>query len=174
STYDAPPGLGAPPAYGAQPTAPPEYGALPGVGAPPEYGAPPGVGAPPEYGAPPPYLPPGGYGSPPGYGGARPGGFAPGYGQRTNDKATLALILGIVGLVICQIASVFAIVIGGKALREIQYSGGTESGEGMAKAGRILGWIGVCIFVLAIIAIFGLGLLGHTTRSVYTPVPTGN
>ena len=46
-------------------------------------------------------------------------------------------------LVICGIGSVLALVFGYQAKREIEASGGTQGGEGMATAGIILGWIGV-------------------------------
>ena len=119
----------------------------------------------------PPTYPAGGYGSygSAGYGpGPYPpnrypmGSYAPVYAQTTNNKAIVALVLGIVGLLICQIASIFAIVVGGQATREIRYSGGRESGEGMALAGRILGWIGVGLLGLAIILIFAIMFLGHS------------
>lgn len=108
-----------------------------------------------------------GYGPPgysqPGYGGTA---YPPmGYPQRTNSKATTSLVLGIIGLVVCQIASIFAIVIGNQAAREIRYSGGTQSGEGMATAGRILGWIGVAIMVVAIVLVIAITMLGTTTPS---------
>jgi len=111
----------------------------------------PGAGWPSQ---PPPSWPtPGAYAQPPGYlpagYGAR-SGYAP-YGQQTNNKATTALVLGIVGLVVCQIVSIFAIIVGREAAREIRYSGGTQTGEGMATAGRVLGWIGVAILVLSIL-----------------------
>lgn len=116
----------------------------------PVWAAPPGAG--------PPGYPPPGYGmAPGGY------GMAPGYGQRTNSKAVTSLVLGIVGLVICQPAAFFAIVLAGQAQREIRFSGGVETGEGLATAGRILGWIGAVLFVITIIAIFVLVFAGVRT-----------
>lgn len=111
--------------------------------------------------APPGYAPPG-YPQP-GYGGVP---YPPmGYTQQTNNKATTSLVLGIIGLVVCQIASIFAIVIGNQAAREIRYSGGTQTGESMATAGRILGWIGVGLLVIAIIALIVVVGVGVTTTS---------
>ncbi len=114
---------------------------------PPGYGAPPpGYGQPPwGYGPPGYYVPPG-YG-PPAYYGYRP----------TNSKAGWALGLGIAAYFLCPLTSIAAIIIGGQAKEEIRRTG--ESGEGMATAGVVLGWIGcglmflgLAIFVIAVIA----------------------
>ncbi len=136
---------------GPPPVPPTMPGAAPGFsggGPPPPGYAPPGVGG-----------QPGAYAQP-GYG--YPGGAYPprGFPQRNNSKATTALILGILGLVLCQILSIFAIIVGKEAEREIRYSGGTQGGEGLATAGRVLGWIGVVMFVIVVLAVFVLFGLG--------------
>src|SRR5689334_11609335 len=76
---------------------------------------------------PPPYQQPG-Y-SQPGY--PQPGYGAPGYGQPVyyeppaHGSATTALVLGILGLVFCPLVlSIPAWIIGRKAMREIDASGG--------------------------------------------------
>lgn len=112
---------------------------------------PPGEGTPPGYGQPPP-----GYGAPPppGYGQA-------GYGQapaqgppRNNTKAVAALVTGIISPILgfcCAfigLVGIVAIVLGRQAQGEIARSGGTQSGEGMAKAGVILGIVGSAIAVV--------------------------
>src|SRR5215207_537343 len=62
----------------------------------------------------------------------------------SNGKATVALVLGILGLVFCPlICSVLALVFGYQARNEIDGSGGRISGRGNAKAGIVLGWVGV-------------------------------
>lgn len=68
-----------------------------------------------------------------------------------HPQATTVLVLGILGLVLCQLLSPFAWSTGNKAQKEIQASPGAYSGEGEINAGRILGIIGT--------AILGLGLL---------------
>ena len=74
---------------------------------------------------------------------------------RTSGRATAALVLGIVGLVVCPfVCSVLAIVLGTRARREIDASGGQVSGRGNATAGIVLGWIGLVlslVFVLLIL-----------------------
>ena len=67
----------------------------------------------------------------------------------TNGQAIASMVLGI--LVICGIGSVLALVFGYQAKREIEASGGTQGGEGMATAGIILGWIGVGLVLLYIL-----------------------
>jgi uncharacterized membrane protein YjgN (DUF898 family) len=89
---------------------------------------------------PPPGQPP--YGSyPPNQYGAPPYGFA----APEHPQATLVLILGIVGLVACQLVSPFAWVIGNRVVREIEASNGQIGGRSMALAGKICGIIGTCI-----------------------------
>lgn len=104
---------------------------------PPGYGAPP----PPGYGTPPP---------PPGYGETT----GPGYGPPKNStKAVWALVIGIISPVLGFCCAIFglvgivAVVLGRQAQREIAASGGTLTGEGMAKAGFVLGIIGSIIGV---------------------------
>lgn len=134
-----------PPAYD-----PPAYGQAP---MPPPAGAGP-IG----YGYPPP--PPAGYGQPfppPGYP-PMPGGYYP---APPHPQSMTALILGIVGLLCCALASPFAIWLGSKSMKEIDASGGQLSGRGQAQAGFILGIVGAVIWVLGIafyVAMFGLAV----------------
>lgn len=86
------------------------------------------------YGAPPPY-PPQPYGQPP-------------YVQRgTNGMAIASLVLGIVW--VYWIGSVLALIFGYVARSQIRQSG--QSGDGMAIAGIVLGWIGVGLLLLLIV-----------------------
>ncbi|MGN6577309.1 MAG: DUF4190 domain-containing protein [Nocardioides sp.] len=118
---------------------------------------------PPQYGAPPP--PPPGYGSgESGYGGSGyggPGQPVPGYGgpayggpPRNSSKAVAALVIGIVSpllgfcCAIIGLVGIVAVVLGRSAQKEIALSMGALTGDGMAKAGVILGIIGSVIGVL--------------------------
>jgi Domain of unknown function (DUF4190) len=96
--------------------------------------------------APPPQPPP----APPAYG--QPPSTGAGYqsGQKTNGLAIAALVLGIAGLVFyaCGVASILALVFGYMSRRQIDESGGTQGGRGMAIAGIIMGWIGVALVVI--------------------------
>ncbi|CAB4664639.1 unannotated protein [freshwater metagenome] len=72
----------------------------------------------------------------------------------TNGYAIASLVLSLVSA--CGIGSILAIVFGNMAKKEIAISG--EGGSGLAKAGIIIGWIGlgivVAYFAVVIIAIF--------------------
>ena len=80
---------------------------------------------------------------------------APAYGTIAPDhpRSTLALILGILGIVACSIVAPFALVIGRGAVKEIDASGGRLGGRGMAQAGFILGIIGTVILALSLIGV---------------------
>jgi Domain of unknown function (DUF4190)/zinc-ribbon domain len=69
-----------------------------------------------------------------------------------NGMAIASLILGIAGLTVLPlISSIFAIIFGYMARRDIRQRPSQTSGDGMAKAGIILGWIGVGLLVLGIV-----------------------
>ena len=73
--------------------------------------------------------------------------------KKTSNLAVWSLvssILGVTGLPI--IGSIVGLVLGYMAKREIDASGGVLEGRGLAKAGIIIGWIGVGIFVLSLCA----------------------
>jgi hypothetical protein len=81
------------------------------------------------------------------------------YGARpaTEGSAITALVLGIAGIfVLPLILSIPAVVVGKKAQKKIDASGGALGGAELAKAGVICGWIGTAlgiVFLLAIIVI---------------------
>ncbi len=86
------------------------------------------------------------YGSvtpPPGdYPPAAPGGYD--LPPQNNGKATAALVLGLVGLLCCGLfAGIPALILGLSAKKEIEASGGRQSGGGMATAGIVLGAIAI-------------------------------
>jgi hypothetical protein len=74
------------------------------------------------------------------------------------------MILGIVSLVCCGLlAGIPAIILGHIAKNEIDASGGTQEGRGMAQAGFIMGIIGTVLSVLgAIVYIVALGAMVST------------
>lgn len=75
---------------------------------------------------------------------------------RDHPQATTALVLGILGLVLCGVLAPFAWVIGGRAVREIDASGGAIGGRSQANAGRVLGIVGSVLLLLAVVATVGL------------------
>ena len=93
---------------------------------------------------PPPPPPPPPPGPPPGV----PGGAAA--VPQQNQKAMISMILGIVGLCCCGLIGIVAIVLSLQAKKEIEQSGGQQSGAGMAQAGLILGIIAVVLIVVQV------------------------
>jgi hypothetical protein len=84
-----------------------------------------------------------------------------GQAPETSGKATAALVLGICGLVVCPIIlSIIGLVLGYQARGEIRASGGRIGGEGQAKAGIILGWVGLALWAVVIAAFLALALVG--------------
>jgi hypothetical protein len=71
-----------------------------------------------------------------------------------------SMILGILSLVCCGLlAGIPALILGNSAQKEIAASGGAQSGEGMAKAGVILGWISIALSILGLIFAITTGAL---------------
>ncbi len=81
----------------------------------------------------------------------------------THTMAIVSLIFGILGLVqVCPgIGSIIAVVTGNMAQGDIRRNPGMYSGDGLAKGGIILGWIGIALIVCglcaAVVWIFGMG-----------------
>lgn len=97
---------------------------------------------------------------PPPYGQPAPQAYGqPGYGQGyppyamapDHQQATTVLVLGILGLLLCQVLSPFAWVMGNRVVREIDASNGALGGRSSANAGRICGIIGTVLIGLAIL-----------------------
>lgn len=88
-------------------------------------------------------YPPTGYGQQPPY----PYPYPP--ARQTNGMAIASMVLGIVW--VYWIGSILALIFGYLALAEIRRS--KQAGEGMAIAGIVLGWIGVGILVIVLLAV---------------------
>jgi len=90
---------------------------------------------------------------------------------RTSTMAVVSLIAGIVGLTLLPlIGSIAAVVTGYMARKEIRASAGAITGDGMAMAGLIMGWIGVvlsvvglCIACLLLVAL-PAGIIGNVNQ----------
>jgi uncharacterized membrane protein len=91
-----------------------------------------------------------------------PYGYMPvAHPQRTNSLAVGSLICGIGQIFVWTPASIAAVVMGHIARRQIKQTG--ESGDGMAVAGLVLGWIGIALtllFVFIIIVAVAAGTHG--------------
>ena len=88
------------------------------------------------------------------------GGVAP-------HRATLILVFGILGLVVCAIFGIIAWVMGRSDLQKMQAGQMDPAGEGMTKAGMILGIITCCLQILGLVMLFllfgGLAVAGAAT-----------
>lgn len=76
-----------------------------------------------------------------------------------HPQATLALILGILGLAVCPFVGIAALVIGNKARKQIDAAPGQFTGRGMATAGFVLGVVSVALIVLFVLLVI-LGVAG--------------
>lgn len=94
----------------------------------------------------------------PGTGSSTPAPYSAPYGAPTmpqqSSTALIALILGIVSFIGPSIfTAIPAVILGRNARRDIQASNGQLTGDGMAQAGVILGWINIGLTVLLFCAI---------------------
>jgi Domain of unknown function (DUF4190) len=88
------------------------------------------------------------YGQYPQYSG---GGGQYGAPTRTNPLAIASLVCGIGQILLGLIAGIPGIILGFIALNQIKTKG--EGGRGLAIAGIVLGFIGVALFLVVIIAV---------------------
>lgn len=108
---------------------------------------------------PPPGYPPQGY-PPPGYPAQGPVQYAP-----DHPRATMSLVLGIIGIVACQVLGPVAWWMGRKTLEEIDASGGRYGGRGAAQAGYVMGVVGTVLLaiglvVLVVYLVFFVAIIG--------------
>jgi uncharacterized membrane protein YjgN (DUF898 family) len=107
---------------------------------------------------------------PPPYGGQPPYPYGPapvGFGAPEHPQATTVLVLGILGLVLCQVLSPIAWVMGNRVVREIDAANGHLGGRSSANAGRICGIVGTALFALYLLAGVALviGLIATASSS---------
>ncbi|RKS69250.1 hypothetical protein CLV35_3427 [Motilibacter peucedani] len=94
------------------------------------------------------------YGQPYGYGYAAP---------QTEGTAVAALVCAIGSFVVCPVVpAVVALFLARSADAAIRASHGAKTGEGLAKAARIVAWANIVLAVLAVLALGGLLVLGLT------------
>jgi hypothetical protein len=78
----------------------------------------------------------------------------------TNGFAIASLVLGILWL--SWIGSIMALVFGHVSKAQIEASGGTQGGGGLATAGFVLGWIGIGFLALYLTLGIALGIVAGT------------
>jgi hypothetical protein len=81
----------------------------------------------------------------------------PGQPQSSSTQAIVALILGILGIVCCGVMAPIAWFIGSQEIKAIREGRSPAAGEGLAKAGMILGIIGTILLVLTVLWVFFAG-----------------
>lgn len=82
------------------------------------------------------------------------------------SQATTILVLGIIGIVLCQLLGPIAWVMGNNELAAIDAGRRAPENRGTANAGRILGIIGTVLLALSILAIIFL-VVGVFSLSVF-------
>jgi predicted outer membrane lipoprotein len=91
----------------------------------------------------------------------------------TSGLAVTSLVLSLVGLLLCcafGIPSLIAVICGHLALRETK--SGAKSGQGMAVAGLVMGYLIIVPAILFSLWVFALGGLGLISSSTAVPQPT--
>lgn len=81
----------------------------------------------------------------------------PGQPQSASTQAITSLILGILGIVCCGLLAPVAWFLGSQELKAIQQGASPVAGEGLARAGMILGIIGSILLVLSACWLFFMG-----------------
>jgi hypothetical protein len=96
--------------------------------------------------------------------------FPPAPQATTNSRAIASCVCGVGQLVGGPIAGIAAVVLGHQARRQIRETG--EQGDGLAVTGLVLGYIGLGIVLLAIVAFLLAGVAvthGSSVGSVPAP-----
>jgi hypothetical protein len=80
--------------------------------------------------------------------------------QQTSTMSIVSLISGILGwTLVPTLGAIVAVITGYMAKNEIRSSRGTLSGDGLATAGLVLGWVNLAFSILGI-CLAGLALAG--------------
>jgi hypothetical protein len=103
------------------------------------------------------------------------GAFSPVYQQHYAEQVngTTVLVLGILGLVFCQILGPFAWVMGNKAIAAIDAGRANPSERTNANVGRILGIIGTVYLVIIMVFVLLVMLAAVTTTPNSNNFSTG-
>jgi hypothetical protein len=99
------------------------------------------------------YAPP-----PPPPGPPSPYGYGYGYPlqptQKNNGMAIASLVSSCVAVLICGIGFILGVIFGHIALSQIKRT--NEGGRGMAVAGLVIGYLGILVMIVVVIALFPL------------------
>lgn len=81
-------------------------------------------------------------------------------GPPNASNAVTALVLGILGIVLCPLLGPVAWVLGRKGEQEIDSSGGAVGGRGLATTGKVLGIVGTVLILIVAVALVALVAVG--------------
>ncbi len=89
----------------------------------------------------------------------------------TPHRGTLILVLGILGIACCFICGIIAWVMGNNDLKQMAAGTMDRTGEGLTKAGKICGMVGVILAIVGIVLNLILMLLGVGMFTLHAPRP---
>lgn len=72
----------------------------------------------------------------------------------------MILTFGILGLLCCGIFAILAAIMGSNDLKEMAAGRMDRSGEGLTRVGQILGFVGLGLWVIGVVAQVALGVAG--------------
>lgn len=81
----------------------------------------------------------------------------PGAEAKASSRATTSMILGILGIVCCQICAPFAWYMGKEEIKAIKAGSSPVVGQGFATAGMVMGIIGTIFLVFGLLWIVFFG-----------------
>ena len=84
----------------------------------------------------------------------------------TPHRGTLILVLGILGIVCCFICGIIAWVMGNNDLKQMAAGAMDPSGEGLTKAGKICGMVGVILAIVGIVLQVIFMILGFSMFAI--------
>ena len=90
----------------------------------------------------------------------------PGAAPQQSSKATMAVVLGVLGIVCCGFLAPGAWYLASEEIKAIDAGRIAESNRGMAQVAKILGIIGTILWIIAgilIVAFVVLAIVGATT-----------
>ena len=92
---------------------------------------------------------------------SQPAGVGEHYAE--SSQATMVLVFGLLGLLLCQLFSPVAWVMGNKELAAIDAGRRPPNDRTMANIGRILGIVGTVIAISMVVAVVVLGIVLATS-----------
>lgn len=88
-------------------------------------------------------------------------------------RGTTVLVLGILGLVVCQICGIIAWVMANQDIPKMEAGTMDPEGLGQTKAGKICGIISVVLLAVVIVVYAFIFIVGIGAAAASTTIPTG-